>query len=70
MCQLCHGSGKQGHLGDLSPDCTVCRGVGFTKPGMGVGMPGMGMPFGGQPMYPPATGPYGPHYGSGYRGYY
>ena len=57
-CQVCHGSGKQGHLGDLSPDCTACRGVGYTKPGMGVGG-GFGMPYGGG-IVPPATGAFPP----------
>ena len=65
-CQICNGSGRQGHLGDLSPDCTACRGVGYTKPGMGVG--GFGMPaYGAVPpvgMYPPAGG-FGPSYGPG-----
>ena len=59
-CQVCGGSGKQGHLGDLSPDCTACRGVGYTKPGMGVGVgAGYGMPYGGG-MVSPMTGAYPP----------
>ena len=74
-CQVCQGSGRQGHLGDLSPDCTACNGVGFTKPGMGVAA-GYGMGYGGMPvggmapvggmippaggMYPPAGGMYPP----------
>ncbi len=77
QCQVCFGSGRQGHLGDLSPDCTACRGVGYTKPGMGIG--GFGMPaYGGIPPagpvvippvggYGPSYGPtYGPTYGPGY----
>ena len=36
QCQVCFESGRQGHLGDLSPDCTAYRRVGYTKPGMGV----------------------------------
>ena len=82
QCQVCFGSGRQGHLGDLSPDCSACRGVGYTKPGMGVG--GLGMPgYGGmmQPMapagYPPAVGMapgyapsgYAPGYAPGYPAY-
>ena len=48
QCQLCLGSGRRGHLGDLAPDCTACNGVGFVKPGMGMGM---GMPmYGGAPV--------------------
>ena len=78
QCQVCFGSGRQGHLGDLSPDCAACRGVGYTKPGMGVGgfgMPGYGgMPLGGPGMYPPAGGyGFGPSYGPSYGpapGYY
>ena len=64
-CQVCLGSGRQGHLGDLSPDCTACRGVGFVKPGfgLGVGMPTYGgaSPMAGPGMYPPVGG-YGPSY--------
>ena len=67
QCQVCFGSGRQGHLGDLSPDCTACRGVGFVKPGfgMGVGVPTFGAPMGGPGMYPPVGGfgP-GPAYGA------
>ena len=82
QCQVCFGSGRQGHLGDLSPDCTACRGVGYTKPGMGVGgfgmpayggMPlsGPGMPLSGPGMYPPVGGygpSYGPSFGPGFYG--
>ena len=49
-------------MGVLSQDCSACRGVGFTKPGMGVnvGMPGYGM----------GGGMAGPGYGQGYgQGY-
>ena len=68
QCQVCFGSGRQGHLGDLSPDCTACRGVGYTKPGMGVG--GLGMAgYGGMvpPVgaYPPVGG-VAPGYVPGY----
>ena len=63
QCQVCFGSGRQGHLGDLSPDCTACRGVGFIKPGfgMGAGMATFGAvpPMVGPGMYPPVGG-YGP----------
>ena len=69
QCQVCFGSGRQGHLGDLSPDCTACRGVGYVKPGfgMGAGMPTFGgvPPMGGPGMYPPPMGGFGPHYGPG-----
>ena len=69
QCQVCFGSGRQGHLGDLSPDCTACRGVGYVKPGfgMGAGMPTFGgvSPMGGPGMYPPPMGGFGPHYGPG-----
>ena len=65
-------------MGDLSPDCYACRGVGFVKPGFGMGgpsygtygasaAPGMapGMAPGTAPgMYPPPMGGYGP--GMGY----
>ena len=70
QCQVCFGSGRQGHLGDLSPDCTACRGVGYVKPGfgMGAGMPTFGgvPPMGGPGMYPPPMGGYGPSYGPGF----
>ena len=71
---MCLGSGRRGHLGDLSPDCTACNGVGFVKPGYGAGM-GMGMPmYGGAPAMPgpvaypqvPPMGGYGPSYGPTY----
>ena len=60
-------------MGVLSPDCYACRGVGFVKPGFGVGGPSFGT-FGASPMpgmYPPAVQPafggYGPApYGGGY----
>ena len=29
-------------MGVLSPDCYACRGVGYVKPGFGVGAPGIG----------------------------
>ena len=66
QCQVCFGSGRQGHLGDLSPDCSACRGVGFVKPGfgMGVGVPTFGgvAPMAGPGMYPPVApvGGFGP----------
>ena len=50
-------------MGDLSPDCYACRGVGYVKPGMGVGAPAFGTIASPAPMaggYPPAYGaPYG-----------
>ena len=42
QCNVCFGKGKSGHLGVLSPDCYACRGVGYVKPGFGVGAPGIG----------------------------
>ena len=60
-------------MGELSPDCYACRGVGFVKPGYGVGGPSYGT-FGASPapgMYPPTVQPgfggYGASpYGAGY----
>ena len=55
-------------MGDLSPDCYACRGVGYVKPGFGMGVPsygaapGMIPPYGGA-IYPPPQAPvvgYGP----------
>ena len=51
-------------MGDLSPDCYACRGVGYVKPGMGFGAPAYGT-FGASPApmapgygaYPPPVTP-------------
>ena len=62
QCQVCFGRGRQGHT-ELSPDCYACRGVGFVKPGFGVGGPAYGT-YGASaapgmvpPMYPPPVQP-------------
>ena len=65
QCGVCFGRGKSGHLGDLSPDCYACRGVGYTKPGYGVGVPGYGAmasPAPGMAPIPPMA-PMAPAYG-------
>ena len=42
-------------MGVLSPDCYACRGVGYVKPGFGVGAPGIGA-YGAPGIAPPLGG--------------
>ena len=64
QCTVCYGKGKNGNMGMLSPDCYACRGIGYVKPGFGVGAPGIGAfgapgmaPAFGPGMYPPPVQP-------------
>ena len=72
QCQVCLGKGKQGNMGVLSLDCTACKGIGFTKPGLGFGpQPGVFAPhhMGAPHHIIPPHGGYGPHFNPGYGAY-